>query len=161
MWVSTDCLSFIRQIWMKSEHDHPNQDSIQVLFDQIINHEKNSINNENKWKVTGDFSSHCYPLKSTLKCSPHYSLHLLSDCQCRDILTLSRRLQQLRPDNLNPLLSDAYHYYYFISQKWEKAKTASTALLADEVWGFLMAAPVWLPTFYCDLQEVIALWESH
>lgn len=96
---------------MKSEHDHPNQDSIQVLFDQIINQEK-------KCKVTVDFSSHCYPLKSTLKCSPHYSLHLLSDYQCRDILTLSRRLQQLRPDNLNPLLSDAYHYYYFISHKW-------------------------------------------
>lgn len=33
-----------------------------------------------------------------------------------------------------------------------KSRPASTVSLADEFWGFLIAAPLWLPTFYCELQ---------
>lgn len=42
-----------------------------------------------------------------------------------------------------------------------KGKIGSTFLLADKTQGLLMVAPAWLLTSYCELQEVMALWESH
>lgn len=55
----------------------------------------------------------------------------------------------------------AQECFSFISQKWGKSKTSFTSLLADKDQGWLKAAPMWLPMFYCEMHEVMAPWESH